>query len=299
MSVRHHSFAILFLLAASLAAAAAEPATVSNFSYQPQILVNGSACLFTVTLKNAPSKVTAQWMGHDLAFSPGSGGTWYALAGVALETKPGNYDLALDATMHDGRVLHQVHPVTVRAEKYKTSRLTVPQKYVSPDPETLKRIEAEKEIKAAAFSHMISVPEWSGNFVAPVPSEISETFGTSRTFNGKLASVHRGDDFRAPTGTPVHASNAGEVVLARELFYEGNCVVIDHGLGFMTMYMHLSKFEVQEGDKVNKGQTIALSGGTGRVTGPHLHMSVRWSGEYLDPAKLLALKLPSLSPPRP
>ena len=118
-----------------------------------------------------------------------------------------------------------------------------------------------------------------------MPSEVSEAFGTSRTFNGKLASVHRGDDFRAPTGTPVHASNAGEVVLARELFYEGNCVVIDHGLGFMTMYMHLSKFDVKEGDKVEKGQVIALSGGTGRVTGPHLHMSVRWNGEYLDPAK--------------
>ena len=287
-------FALVFLLAASIAAAAAEPAGISTFSWQPQILVNGSACLFAVAVKGAPQKVTAQWMGHDLAFSPGSGGTWYALAGVALETKPGSYDLTLDATMRDGRVLHQVHQVTVRAAKYKTSRLTVPQKYISPDPETLRRIEAEKEIKATAFAHMINVPEWSGNFVAPVPSEISETFGTSRTFNGKLASVHRGDDFRAPTGTPVHASNAGEVVLARELFYEGNCVVIDHGLGFMTIYMHLSRFDVQEGDKVEKGQTIALSGGTGRVTGPHLHMSVRWSGEYLDPAKLLALKLPSL-----
>ena len=70
-------------------------------------------------------------------------------------------------------------------------------------------------------------------------------------------------------------------MLARELYYEGNCVVIDHGLGFMTLYMHLSKFEVKEGDKVEKGQTIALSGGTGRVTGPHLHLSARWSGEYL------------------
>jgi murein DD-endopeptidase MepM/ murein hydrolase activator NlpD len=299
MGLRHHSFAILFLLSAVIAAAAAEPAGGADFSYQPRLLVNGSACLFTVAMKGSAQKVTGQWMGHELAFSPGSGGSWYALAGAPLETKPGSYDLAIDTNMRDGRALHHVHPVTVRAAKYKSSRLTVPQKYVSPDPETLKRIEAEKEIKAAAFAHLITVPEWSGNFVAPVASEISETFGTSRTFNGKLASVHRGDDFRAPSGTPVHASNAGEVVLARDLFYEGNCVVIDHGLGFMTMYMHLSRFEVHEGDKVEKGQTIALSGGTGRVTGPHLHMSVRWNGDYLDPAKLLALKLPSLSPPRP
>ena len=117
MRLRHHGFAILVLLAAITSVAAAEPALVSNFSYQPQILVNGSACLFTVTLKNAPGKVTAQWMGHDLAFSPVPGGTWYALAGVALETKPGSYDLTVDATMSDGRVLREVHPVTVRAAK--------------------------------------------------------------------------------------------------------------------------------------------------------------------------------------
>ena len=94
-------------------------------------------------------------------------------------------------------------------------------------------------------------------------------------------------------GTPVHATNAGEVVLAQELYYEGNCIVIDHGLGFMTLYMHLSKFDVKEGDKVAKGQAIALSGGTGRVTGPHLHLAVRWKGEYLDATRLLALKLPA------
>jgi murein DD-endopeptidase MepM/ murein hydrolase activator NlpD len=289
----HRTFVILLLFAATLVAAAAESSARSAISWQPQILVNGSVCLFTVRLKGPAQKVAGKWIGHDLTFSAGSADTWYSLAGVALETKPGTYDLALESVMPDGRILHQVQPVTVRSAKYKTSRLTVPQKYVTPDPETLKRIEAEKEIKKVAFDHLIPAPEWSGNFFAPVPSEVSETFGTSRTFNGTQASVHRGTDFRAPSGTAVHASNAGEVVLARELYYEGNCVVIDHGLGFMTMYMHLSKFEVKEGDKVEKGQTIALSGGTGKVTGPHLHMSIRWNGEYLDPMKLLALKLPS------
>jgi murein DD-endopeptidase MepM/ murein hydrolase activator NlpD len=256
-------------------------------------LVNGSVCLFTVDVKGSPEKVSAKWLDRDLTFTHGSGSTWYSLAGVAYETKPGNYDLALEAVMRDGRTVRLAHPVSVHAATYKTSRLTVAQKYVTPDPETLRRIEDEKAIKNAAFSHFIASPEWAGNFIAPVPMEVSESYGTSRTFNGKLASVHRGTDYRAPPGTLVHASNAGEVVLARELYYEGNCVVIDHGLGFMTLYMHLSKFDVKEGDKVEKGQTIALSGGTGRVTGPHLHLSVRWNGEYLDPAKLLALKLPA------
>jgi len=285
-------FPVVLLMACSVALSAAEPAVISRVSWQPQIMVNGSVCLFTVEVKGSPQKVTAKWLGRDLTFSPGAGSTWFSLAGVAYQTKPGTYDLALEAVMRDGHVLRATKPVTVRAAKYKTSRLTVPQKYVTPDPETLKRIEAEKEIKNAAFAHFIPSPDWAGNFVAPVPMEVSENYGTSRTFNGKLASVHRGTDFRAPLGTPVHASNAGEVVLARELYYEGNCIVIDHGLGFMTMYMHLSQFDVKEGDKVEKGRTIALSGGTGRVTGPHLHMSVRWNGEYLDAMKLLALRLP-------
>jgi len=288
----HRTFVILFLLAAVFAAHAADSAAFSAFSWQPQVLVNGTVCLFTVDVNGSPLKVTGKWLRRDLTFSHGSVSVWYSLAGVAYETKPGTYNLALEATMRDGRVLHLLRPVTVHAAKYNTSRLTVPQKYVTPDPETLKRIEAEKEIKNQAFAHLIPAPEWLGNFVAPVPTEVTEAFGTSRTFNGMLASVHRGLDFHAPMGTPVHASNAGEVVLARELFYEGNCVVIDHGLGFMTLYMHLSQFDVKESDTVEKGQTIGLSGDTGRATGPHLHMSVRWNGEYLDPAKLLALKLP-------
>jgi len=284
--------AIFLLLVPISLVHAAELAQISSVAVQPKTLVNGSVCLLTAHVAGNPHTVTAKWMDRALTFTAGPRGTWYSLAGVSFETKPGTYDLSLEAVMDDGRTLRFNRSISVLAAKYKTSRLTVPQKYVTPEPETLQRIEAEKEIKKVAFAHVTALPEWSGNFVAPVQMEVSENYGTNRTFNGKLATVHRGTDFRAPAGTPVHASNGGEVVLARELYYEGNCIVIDHGLGFMSIYMHLSKFEVKEGDKVEKGQAIALSGGTGRVTGPHLHMAVRWSGEYLDPLKLLALKLP-------
>jgi len=94
------------------------------------------------------------------------------------------------------------------------------------------------------------------------------------------------------TGTPVRAANAGTVILARNLYFEGNCVMLDHGQGLMTIYMHLSKFKVKEGEKVREGQLLGLSGGTGRVTGPHLHFAVRWQGEYLNPATLLKLTPP-------
>jgi murein DD-endopeptidase MepM/ murein hydrolase activator NlpD len=86
--------------------------------------------------------------------------------------------------------------------------------------------------------------------------------------------------------------NSGRVILARPLFFEGNCAVIDHGQGLLTLYLHLSKFLIKEGDDVKKGQQIALSGGTGRATGPHLHLAVRWQGVYLNPQTLLNLNLP-------
>src|SRR5262249_19106197 len=122
--------------------------------------------------------------------------------------------------------------------------------------------------------------------------QISDVFGTARTFNGKVQSVHQGLDFAVPEGRPVAALNEGTVLLAQPLFFEGNCIVLDHGQGLLTLYMHLSKIDVKEGDRVSNGQKIGLSGGTGRAIGPHLHVAVRWQGIYLDPATLLTLKLP-------
>jgi len=86
--------------------------------------------------------------------------------------------------------------------------------------------------------------------------------------------------------------NDGTVLLARPLYFEGNFVVIDHGQGLLTLYLHLSEFKVKEGDPVKRGQVVGLSGGTGRATGPHLHVAVRWQGTYLDPASLIRLRLP-------
>ncbi len=237
-------------------------------------------------------------MGHDIVFFPAAEKQhlWYGLAGVDVEAKPGNYQLELEVSLPDGQVIHEERDVLVEPAHYPTETLRVPDRFVTPDPETLQRIKAEKKIKDEAFSHEIAEPEWSGNFVPPIDTTVSEGFGTRRTFNGKLASVHRGLDYHAKPGSPVTAANTGEVVLAQPLFYEGNCVIIDHGQQFMTLYMHLSRIEVKEGEKVEKGQEIGLSGATGRATGPHLHTAVRWQGAYLDPALLWKLHLPTLPP---
>ena len=106
--------------------------------------------------------------------------------------------------------------------------------------------------------------------------------------------MHQGLDFAVPKGTPVSATNAGTVLLASPLYFEGNCVVLDHGQGLLTLYLHLSEIKVKPGERVQGGQEIGLSGGTGRATGPHLHLAVRWEGVYLNPATLLSLKLPEI-----
>ena len=126
-------------------------------------------------------------------------------------------------------------------------------------------------------------------------SEITGRFGVRRLFNGKLASIHKGTDFRAAMGTPVLAGNSGKVILAQPLYYEGNCVMIDHGLGLISISMHLSRIDVKAGQSVKKGDPIGLSGATGRVTGPHLHWAIRWQGTMLDPVKLLRMNLNQLN----
>lgn len=286
----------LFGAILSIALPALAASSFRAVSWTPRQITNGSPCLFKVELGDAATAVNGKWQGHELTFVPSSNGeTWYALAGVDVEAKPGEYKLELQATLEIGAVVPFERSVDVERANYPTEKLHVPERYVKPDPETLVRIEDDQKLKRAAFSHEGGV-EWSGQFQPPIDTTVSEGFGTRRTFNGQLASIHRGLDYHAAPGTSILASNAGEVVLARGLFYEGNCVIIDHGFGFTTIYMHLSEFDVKEGQKVEKGQKIGLSGATGRVTGPHLHMAVRWQGEYLNPAQLWMLPLPDLHP---
>jgi murein DD-endopeptidase MepM/ murein hydrolase activator NlpD len=107
-----------------------------------------------------------------------------------------------------------------------------------------------------------------------------------------VQSRHQGLDFGVSAGTPVRAINRGTVILARPLYFEGNCVVLDHGQGLLSLYLHLSEFRVKEGQEVEQGELIALSGGTGRASGPHLHLAVRWQGLYMNPSILLKIQVP-------
>jgi murein DD-endopeptidase MepM/ murein hydrolase activator NlpD len=249
--------------------------------------------LFRVTAPAPVRALSANWLGHEIAFSfDARGKVWFALAGVSLETKPGAYPIELHAETSTGLAISFEKKIRVERQRYPRVLLKVPARYTAPSPEDQRQIEQDKATKAEAFKTVSAVREWKGSFAAPVLAAISDVFGVERVFNGTVESTHQGLDFRVPSGTSVAAVNSGRVILARPLFFEGNCVVIDHGQGLLTLYLHLSKFSVKEGDQVSKGQPIGLSGGTGRATGPHLHLAVRWQGEYLNPQVLLKLNSP-------
>jgi murein DD-endopeptidase MepM/ murein hydrolase activator NlpD len=260
---------------------------------QPAQLVNGAPVVIEVVPPVRLTALSAKWLEHEVLFSyDAATKAWYGIAGVSLETHPGTYTLELKGTTSRSTEITLSQNISVGAAKYPSIAVTVAKRYTEPSKEQLERIHQDKTVKQDIFQHTDPEREWSGKFKAPVDVPISDVFGTRRTFNGKVQSMHQGLDYAAPTGTPVSAVNSGTVLLAGPLYFEGNCVVLDHGQGLLTLYLHLSEIKVKQGERIERGQEVGLSGGTGRATGPHLHLAVRWQGVYLNPATLLTLKLP-------
>jgi murein DD-endopeptidase MepM/ murein hydrolase activator NlpD len=263
----------------------------SAVQWQPKKLVNGAPVLFQVSAPTRVQTVLGTWLGHQLIFSR-SRNVWFALAGVPVETAPGSYELKLTETLPSGRTAQLERKIRVAKAVYPSITVKVAKQYTEPNPEQLREISADKEVKQKTFAVETPGRLWNGSFAAPVSAAISDVFGTARVFNQEVQSRHLGLDYGVPKGTEVHAVNRGTVILARPLYFEGSCIVIDHGQGLFSLYLHLSEFRVKEGDQVETGQLIGLSGGSGRATGPHLHLAIRWQGVYLDPAVLLQLQLP-------
>jgi murein DD-endopeptidase MepM/ murein hydrolase activator NlpD len=287
------SAGIFLLLLTFFVPATAAPSGPWRLQFAPATIVNGSPVLFRVTAPPGIKELTGEFLGQQIGFRHSAVcRCWYAIAGVSLDTKPGRYPLTLMGK-RDATPANFTQAVTVQAAHYPASIITVPPAYVEPPKEVQPQIAAAEAAKQQAFAATAPDALWLGPFKRPTGTKTSGAFGTARIVNGKQQSQHKGLDFHASTGTPVHASNAGTVILARPLYYEGNCVMLDHGQGLVTIYMHLSEFKVKEGEKVAAGQLIALSGGTGRSTAPHLHFAVRWRGEYLNPATLLQLQPPA------
>jgi murein DD-endopeptidase MepM/ murein hydrolase activator NlpD len=214
-----------------------------------------------------------------------------ALVGVDLEKPAGTYNFAASAKTAAGDAVACKAAIVVKAGKFPTERLKVAPNFVEPNPEQLAKAEEDRKKLREIFATVTPEKLWQGRFRIPLDGATTGgNFGRRRVLNGTASSPHTGVDFPALTGTPVHAAQRGRVVLAEELYFSGNTVVIDHGLGVYTLYGHFSEIDVKPGEEVEAGAIIGKVGATGRVTGPHLH----W-GLTVDRARVNALGIVALS----
>jgi hypothetical protein len=236
------------------------------------------------------SGAQALFNGRECIFVPNEmESSFFTLVGIGLDTEPGNYDLAVTVSLPGGRQRHFNTKIAISKGTFRHRRINVDRKFISPSPEAEERIVKETALTGDIYGK--SEPRWlgMGNFILPVKGTLAKDFGDRRIFNDNSRSRHRGMDIRSPAGRIVRAVNSGRIVMARDLYFAGQTVIIDHGIGLFSMYCHLSKLSVKEGQAVKRGVEIGKVGSTGRVTGPHLHWGIRLSDTYVNPLSLLHL----------
>jgi murein DD-endopeptidase MepM/ murein hydrolase activator NlpD len=215
-------------------------------------------------------------------------GTVRAFVGLPFDRTGGNYQLAARVQTNNGEQIVKT-TVPARARAFPTQRITMRNRATAAKMDNKAALRAEKEHIQSKMKNSAAEPLWRGAWILPARgNNVSSAYGRRRYVNGKWWGQHNGSDVKAPTGTHVMATNAGRVVLAEYLpALRGNCIVLDHGCNVFSIYMHLSKFDVREGQSVNKGQLIGRVGATGFVTGAHLHWEVRVGWEPVDPNKVV------------
>ena len=304
--VRHFSKAVLYLAPAllpfSLLATAGGPQTCGGgviLKLSAPSSSQGSLLLLEVRSRRPFVEVTAEWnsknvpfwqvhrAGTDSSEAPASD-LRQAILGVDLEKPPGLYPLVVRVQTASGKPETCTLQIPVRAGKFATERLQVGKEFVEPSPEQIQRASEERDKLRAIFDQVTPEKLWDGDFRVPLDGVTTGgNFGKRRVLNGQSGSPHSGVDFPAVTGTPVHATQRGRVALAQELFFSGNTVVVDHGLGIYTFYGHLSEIDVKAGDELQSGQVLGKVGATGRVTGPHLHWGLTVERARVNPLQLV------------
>jgi murein DD-endopeptidase MepM/ murein hydrolase activator NlpD len=243
-----------------------------------------------ISLKMARfSSARAYFQDREYVFAPERVGSTFLLLGLGLDVKPGIQNLDIHIDLSKGNTKKYSFKIPVAEWKFPIRRIRVDEKYIFPPPEAKTRIEKERTVVDSVYR--IYAPRWLGygSFIVPSMGNMRENFGERRIFNGTFHSRHRGVDIQSRRGARVKAANSGKVVLIHNLYYGGNTVIIDHGLGLFSIYCHLSKILTKEGEFVRKGDSIGHVGSTGRVTGPHLHWGVKLFNQSINPRSLLHL----------
>ena len=284
MRPRHSAFCaaksqnpvVAILIAACMAINPVSASASQQESQSPEIAVARGG----VAVINAPEGALSATMdGRNLRLVQGK-----LYIGVPYYSKPGSL-LEVEVVLANGSSTSIV--LRIKDKKFRESHITVASKYVAPDPEAQKRIAAEQKLLDATRTRFSPVLDTRTTFALPAHGVASSPFGVRRFVNKRERSAHRGHDIAAPTGTPVFTPLGGRVALTANLYYTGNTVVIDHGMGMTTLYAHLDSIAVQLGDILLRGMHIGEVGSTGRSTGPHLHWGMTLNGELVDPLYLL------------
>lgn len=245
-------------------------------SGETQTIVNGDVEIVQVEAKFA-GNLSIDGKKKRWLSVPGNENLKFALVAASYRQK-GEIKLVNGLKSDDETIIFKI----VEGE-YKKEKITVEGSKVTPPKDVLKRIEEEREEANKIYATANVGLKFNSKFILPMNSAVTSPFGTARVFNGTLKSYHGGTDFRAAVGSSVIAANDGVVVIAKDRYYAGGSVVIDHGEGIYTQYYHLSALNVKVGQSVKKGDIIALSGASGRVSGPHLHFGVIVGGVQVNP----------------
>lgn len=249
----------------------------ANFSLtMPHEVEEGG--LLLAHLQAAPniSSLTLRWQKKQHTV-PLVNGQALTLLPAPLEPKQRTLTLQISAGAETLKV-----PVSIIPVNWPVQRLSVEPKFVDPPADTMARIAADRERTKAALATIRPERFWTPPFVRPVEGEVSSAYGGKRVFNDQPRSRHRGVDLRGATGTPIRSAAAGRILLAEDQYFSGNVVYVDHGQGLVTMYCHMSEMHVTPGQAVQAGDVLGLVGATGRVTGPHLHLSTLLHGESVN-----------------
>jgi murein DD-endopeptidase MepM/ murein hydrolase activator NlpD len=254
-------------------------------SFAPATLHPGDVARVNVGGVNADERITGSVLGQNLAFHYDEREQiWRALIGIDLDTKAGAYRLQIRRDAGAGAVTRRLNIVP---KQFRVRRLRVPGGFVDPPPEALAQIAQDSASLTEAYAR-VTPRQWSGPFVLPVDGDPTSNFGTRSYYNGQRRSPHAGVDFVGEPGTPVRAANRGRVVVSAPMYFTGNTIVIDYGDRLFSVFAHLSELHAKVGDTVEPTTIVGLVGATGRVTGPHLHWSVRLNGARVDPLSLVA-----------
>lgn len=256
--------------------------------HRAKVIAPGDVVLVTVVPSGPAATIEGTAFGQRVAFwRSEAGAEWQGLVGIPLDTSATSHDLLVKATGPAGATASRSLPLRVQAKQFATRRLTVDPRFVDPPADQVERILREQALLNETF---LTVTErlWRGAFVGPVPGRPNSSFGRLTEFNKEPRGRHQGADYAVGTGTPVRAPNAGRIVIADDLYFSGNTIVLDHGSGLFSLFAHLSRMSLPRGAIVAKGEKVGEVGATGRVTGPHLHWAVRLGEVSVDPQSLIA-----------